>query len=180
MATIGAGLMVVGLALAFYLFGEDKTASGLGSSGSYGVVPASVNFAAPALELPTTTGELEALADYRGRVVLVNNWATWCPPCKAEMPTLQAYYEAHSREGLTVIGIEAGDTARSVKEFKDAMGLTFPVWVDTEAAAVGAFRNGALPNSYVIDRAGMVRLAWVGEISRAALEQYVTPMLAEN
>lgn len=179
LATIGTGLVLVGLALAFYLLGENATSAGPPLARTSGVVPATVSFAAPELQLPNTAGETESLVDYRGRVVLVNNWATWCPPCKAEMPTLEAYYRAHSGEGLTVIGIEAGDTARSVKEFKDAFGLSFPIWVDTENAAVSAFRNGSLPNSYVIDRRGTVRLAWVGEISRAALEQYVTPLLGE-
>jgi peroxiredoxin len=177
MLAMGAGLVLIGAALSAIVLARGRTdaASAEGPS----VVPASVDFAAPALSLPNTSGKAESLADYRGRVVLVNNWATWCPPCKAEMPTLQAYFEAHQSEGLTVIGIEAGESAAQVQAFADSLGVTFPMWVDTETASLTAFHNGSLPNSYVIDRTGTVRLAWIGEISRSMLEKHVTPLLAE-
>jgi len=122
-------------------------------------------------------GEIESLADYRQNVVLVNNWATWCPPCRAEMPTLQAYYEAHKDQGFTLLAIEAGDPPGQVAQFVQAYGLTFNVWLDADKAALVAFKNPNLPNSYVIDRAGMVRYAWTGAIRRAMLEKYVTPLL---
>jgi cytochrome c biogenesis protein CcmG/thiol:disulfide interchange protein DsbE len=177
MLAMGAGLVLIGAALSAIVFTRDRTAAGSADQAS--VVPAPVDFAAPALALPDTSGKTESLEDYRGRVVLVNNWATWCPPCKAEMPTLQAYFEAHQSEGLTVIGIEAGESAAQVRAFADSLGVTFPMWVDTGTASLAAFHNGSLPNSYVIDRTGTVRLAWIGEISRSMLEEHVTPLLAQ-
>src|SRR5574339_79424 len=81
------------------------------------VVPVSVNLAAPELTLENINGQTESLATYRGNVVLVNNWATWCPPCKAEMPTLAAYYDEHRSEGFTIIAIEAGDSLEVVGPF---------------------------------------------------------------
>jgi peroxiredoxin len=78
-----------------------------------------------------------------------------------------------------VIGIEAGESAAQVQAYADSLGVTFPMWVDTETASLAAFHNGSLPNSYVIDRSGTVRLAWVGEISRSMLEKHVTPLLSE-
>ena len=177
MLLMGAGLVVIGAALSAIVFTRERPAAA--SADEPSVVPASVDFAAPALSLPNTSGNTESLADYRGRVVLVNNWATWCPPCKAEMPTLQAYFEAHQSEGLTVIGIEAGESAAQVRAFAESIGVTFPMWVDTETASLAAFHNGSLPNSYVIDRTGTVRLAWIGEISRSMLEKHVTPLLSE-
>jgi peroxiredoxin len=177
MLAMGAGLVLIGVALSAIILSTDRT--GAASAEGPSVVPAAVDFPAPALSLPNTSGNTESLADYRGRVVLVNNWATWCPPCKAEMPTLQAYFEAHQSEGLTVIGIEAGESAAQVQAFADSLGVTFPMWVDTETASLAAFHNGSLPNSYVIDRLGTVRLAWVGEISRSMLEKHVTPLLSE-
>jgi thiol-disulfide isomerase/thioredoxin len=96
MLAMGAGLVLIGVALSAIILSTDRTRAA--SAGEPSVVPAAVDFAAPALSLPNTLGNTESLADYRGRVVLVNNWATWCPPCKAEMPTLQAYFEAHQSE----------------------------------------------------------------------------------
>lgn len=144
------------------------------------VVPVAVSFAAPELSLQNLQGQTESLADYRDTVVLVNNWATWCPPCKAEMPTLSAYYNEHASQGFTIIAIEAGDPVEGVLQFAESYGLKFPVWLDPNGASLRAFGNSTLPNSYVIDRSGTVRYAWTGEISKAMLEKYVTPLLAEN
>ena len=124
--------------------------------------------------------ETKLLADYRNDVVLVNNWATWCPPCKAEMPTLSAYYNEHNAEGFTIIAIEAGDMKEAVLQFAQSYNLKFQVWLDPNGAALKAFGNGSLPNSYVIDRSGTVRYAWTGEINKVMLEKYVTPLLMEN
>jgi cytochrome c biogenesis protein CcmG, thiol:disulfide interchange protein DsbE len=179
LALMGAGLILAGAALSTLVI-DGRRQSGVVAADDLSVVPVEVDFPAPALSLPNVTGGRETLDEYRGRVVLVNNWATWCPPCKAEMPTLQAYHDAHASEGFSVIAIEAGSPAAEVREFAEAFGLTFPVWVDAETAALAAFKNAHLPNSYVIDRSGTVRLAWIGEISRAALEEHVTPLLLED
>lgn len=144
------------------------------------VVPVPVSYAAPELALVNINGKTESLADYRDEVVLVNNWATWCPPCKAEMPTLAAYYNEHHAEGFTIIAIEAGDSGDVVSKFVQSYKLNFPVWLDPNGASLRAFGNGTLPNSYVIDHTGTVRYAWTGEISKAMLEKYVTPLLAED
>ncbi|MGE5375650.1 MAG: TlpA family protein disulfide reductase, partial [Bacteroidota bacterium] len=139
-----------------------------------------VNFPAPELSLQNISGKTQSLSDFRGNVVLVNNWATWCPPCKAEMPTLAAYFNEHSAEGFTIVAIEAGDPVEGVAQFANDYSLKFPVWLEPDGASLKAFGNGNLPNSYVIDRSGTVRYAWTGEISLSMLENYVTPLLAEN
>src|SRR6266498_998818 len=144
------------------------------------VVPLKVSFAAPELSLQNINGETESLADYRDHVVLVNNWATWCPPCKAEMPTLAAYFNEHTSQGFMIIAIEAGDPVQTVAQFAESYGLKFPVWLDPHGDSLKAFGNGNLPNSYVIGRSGMIRYAWTGEIGRAMLETHITPLLAEN
>jgi len=144
------------------------------------VVPMMVNYAAPDLSLKNINGEAESLADYRDNVVLVNNWATWCPPCKAEMPTLVAYHNEHTTDGFSVIAVEAGEPLDVVTLFVNNFEMNFPVWLDPDGKALNAFRNGTLPNSYVIDRTGTVRYAWTGEISMAMLEKYVTPLIVES
>lgn len=174
---VAGGLLLIGFALLLMALARGAEKSSSASS----VVPFPVNYAAPELSLQTVDGRTESLADYREKVVLVNNWATWCPPCKAEMPTLAAYYEQHHKEGFTVIAIEAGgESAEVVAPFVQSYHLTFPVWLDPDGASLRAFRNNNLPNSYVIDRSGTVRYAWTGEINQAMLEKYITPLLKED
>jgi thiol-disulfide isomerase/thioredoxin len=120
-----------------------------------------------------------SLDDYRNSIVLVNNWATWCPPCKAEMPTLQKYYEDHAEQGFVVIAIESGESMNEVSTFVQKNSLTFPVWIDIKGLALEKFNNWDLPSSYVIDRNGKVRLTWTGPISMEMLEKYVTPLLEQ-
>ena len=173
---IGLGLFLIVMAV---LILATPQSGGTAASQS-SVVPIKVNFTAPELSLQNINGQTESLADFRGQVVLVNNWATWCPPCKAEMPTLAAYYNEHGPEGFRIVAIEAGEPLESVAQFANDYNLKFSVWLDPDGASLKAFGNGNLPNSYVIDRSGTVRYAWTGEISRAMLEKYVTPLLAEN
>jgi cytochrome c biogenesis protein CcmG/thiol:disulfide interchange protein DsbE len=173
---MAAGLLLIGFAFVIVL--SAKSQSDAKSSSS--LEPVAVNFAAPELSLENLAGRTEALEDYRGSVVLVNNWATWCPPCKAEMPTLAAYYNEHRSEGFTIIAIEAGDPVDVVSPFVQSYNLKFPVWLDPNGASLRAFGNGTLPSSYVIDRSGTVRYAWTGEINREMLEKYLAPLLKEN
>jgi peroxiredoxin len=93
------------------------------------------------------------------------------------MPTLAPYYNEHQSKGFTIIAIEAGDPLDAVAPFVKSYELKFPVWLDPNGLSLRAFGNGTLPNSYVIDRSGIVRYAWTGEINIAMLEKYVTPLL---
>lgn len=174
MVFVAVGLFLVGTAIIFALprAQEEVIANGEASS-----IPVAVNFPAPELTLTDLGGNTRSLANHLGQIVLVNNWATWCPPCKAEMPALQAYYQAHAAEGFVIIGIEAGEAADEVTAFVKQYGLTFPIWLDPFGMAIEAFKNNNLPSSYVIDRSGTLRLAWAGAISREMLEKYVTPLL---
>lgn len=176
---IGAGLVLLGAAL-LILWPRDEQLTDAAATDGLSIAPAEVNFPAPQLALENVKGGKQSLEDFRGNVVLVNNWATWCPPCKAEMPTLNQYHEAHAAEGFTVIAVEAGDGREEVLEFANRLGLSFPVWLDPENASLAAIGNGSLPNSYVIDRAGAVRYAWTGEVNLAMLEKYITPLIAES
>jgi len=140
-------------------------------------VPARINLPAPQLALNDLGGNPASLEAYRGRVVLVNNWATWCPPCRAEMPELEAYYTRHASQGFVLVAIESGDAARPVSAFVAQNRLTFPVWLDPQLTAVAAFNNWSLPSSYLIGRDGTMQLAWLGGIDQPTLEKYVTPLL---
>ena len=124
-------------------------------------------------------GNPTSLADLKGKVVLVNNWATWCPPCRAEMPELEAYYQAHKGDGFVLVGINSGDKQSQVVEFIREYEISFPMWLDPSGMALRAFKNNALPSSYLLDESGTVRRVWTGAVSLETLEQYVTPLLED-
>lgn len=174
---IGLGLILLGIAGILLLSGNASSRNG---QDTLSVLPAEVNYPAPELSLKDVQGAPASLRDLRGQVILVNLWATWCPPCKHEMPTLEAYYTDHKQDGFFVVAINDGDPAQDVVQFVKEYRLTFPVWLDpTYMATEQAFYSPNLPSSFVIDRAGVVRLRWVGEIARDTLEQYVTPIITE-
>jgi len=179
MIVLGVGLVFVGVAALLLWPRPEVAASSPTSSGPY-TIPVEVNYDAPELTLTAVDGTEQSLADYRGQVVLVNLWATWCPPCKAEMPTLEAFYKAHATDDFVTIAISSGDPADAVEKFVENYGLTFQVWLDPNIDSGMAFKTQSLPSSFVIDRDGQVRLRWVGEINRDTLEEYVTPLILEQ
>lgn len=169
---MGVGLIILGfVAFGFLTAGNFPV--------DYTVVPSKVNFPAPELKLNDLNGMQINIADYRQQIVLINNWATWCPPCKAEMPTLVKYYNAHSDQGFILIGIDAGDSQENVSKFITEYDLSYPILLDPNNKSLIAFHNDSLPSSYVIDHNGIVVLAWTGPINRAMLEKYLTPLLEQ-
>jgi cytochrome c biogenesis protein CcmG, thiol:disulfide interchange protein DsbE len=173
-ALIGAGLLVVGLVMLVVWTGGLDLAAPVNVGGPE---PVQLNFPAPDLNLTQLNGEAVSLAETRGKYVLVNNWATWCPPCKAEMPVLEAFYQHHKNNGFTIVAVEAGDPPREVSAMVAQMGITFPVWLDPANAALSGFYNNALPSSYLVDPGGTVILGWSGAVTYQALEEHITPLL---
>lgn len=154
---------------------------GMPSQSSFPTVPVTVNYPAPELTLTDTEGISRSLVDYRGQVVLVNLWATWCPPCKEEMPALQSFYSKYKDQGFVVVAINDGDSTADVLQFVEDYRLSFPVWLDpTYIATEQAFKTLNLPSSFVIDREGTVQLQWVGGITFGALEKHISPLIMEQ
>ena len=173
---VGGGLLILGLVSLILLTSNYSTPS----TASVGVnSPAVVDFPAPELQLHDIDGNPVSLSDYRGQVVLVNNWATWCPPCRQEMPILDAYFRDHRHQDFLIVAIDAGDPAEMVADFIARYGLSFPVWVDPSSSALNSFRNNHLPSSYLIDQKGQVVMAWSGAVTYASLDQNITPLLKD-
>lgn len=173
---IGCGFIAIGI---MFLMLSDETANASASTVDFSTVPSKVNYPAPDLSLTDLDGKPVSLVDYRGQVVLVNLWATWCPPCREEMPTLVDFYNKYRSLGFVLIAIDQGETAELVKPFVTEFALPFPVWLDMESLAGREFNTMNLPSSYVIDRDGQVRLMWIGGISRKNLEAYVPKIITE-
>lgn len=173
MMMIGIGLILTGTVL----YGiSNKTSI---SNQDFSTVPVQVDYPAPELTLTDLEGNSVSLSDDFGSVVLVNLWATWCPPCKEEMPTLQVFYEKYRMDGFVLIAIDQEEPLEIVEPFVEEFGLTFPVWLDEEYQAQRLFNTMSLPSSYVIDRKGRVRLMWLGGISKENLEKYVSLIIME-
>jgi peroxiredoxin len=141
--------------------------------------PTGIDQPAPELTLFDLDGREVSLSDFQGEVVLLNNWATWCPPCRQEMPEFQAYYQKYKDQGFQVVAVEAGDPEEVVRDFVEETNLDFVILLDPENNSLVIFQHNILPNSFVIDRKGQLRLAWLGAINGDTLEQYVTPLLKE-
>lgn len=118
------------------------------------------------------------LSDYRGHPVLVNLWASWCPPCRAEMPDLIQYYKAHQAEGLVVLAVNSADSFGPAQQFVQEKAMPFPALFDPSGSVEKVFGVDGLPSTFLIDRSGVVRFAWTGQISPAVLDQRVTQLLA--
>ena len=175
MLLIGFGLIAVGVAAMTVI--TLRRSQGVGQDVS--AVPVKVDYPAPSLTLTGLDTHTHSLSDYQGQVVLVNMWATWCPPCREEMPTLESFYQDYREQGLVIIGLNDGDAAIDVRDFVDTYGLSFPIWLDPTYISESVFNTMNLPSSFVIDRQGQVRLQWVGMIDRAKLEKYVLPIIEE-
>ena len=176
MALIGSGLLIVGV-VALILLPNPGTPASPAKVGLN--APAKVSYPAPNIKLHDINGNPVSLADYRGQVVLVNNWATWCPPYREEMPILNGYFRDHQHQDFILVAIDAGDPTEMVSDFIRRYEMTFPVWLDPSSSALNSFRNNYLPSSYLIDRQGQVIMFWSGAVTRASLEQNITPLLKE-
>ena len=177
--TMGLGVVLIGVAALFLMPKAESAASAGGAPEEYSSIPIEVDFTAPELALENLAGEPESLEDYLGEVVLLNLWATWCPPCKAELPVLQEYYEEHRADGFVILGVDSQEKPEVVESFITTTDVTYPIWIDEKGKAGEAFSSFSLPTSFVIDREGTVRLAWTGAISKAMLEKHVTPVIEQ-
>jgi cytochrome c biogenesis protein CcmG/thiol:disulfide interchange protein DsbE len=119
-----------------------------------------------------------AIADYRGRWVLVNFWASWCEPCKAEAPALERFQKAHAGDDFTVLGVNLDDTTDDALAFVRNYGLTYPQLREGDGAdRRDAFGMTGFPESFLIDPQGQVALIWRGPVSERFLNEQVSPLI---
>ena len=147
--------------------------------GSNAPAPPTVGATAPDLTLRTLAGDTAQLRDLRGRVVIVNFWATWCAPCEQETPRLVSWYGQYHAAGLDVLGVDtlAQDSREAVGEFVARYGVPYPVPLDASGDMARQWQALYLPRSYVIDRDGVVRYIQLGELTDQHFNDHVLPLL---
>lgn len=133
---------------------------------------------APAFTLPTLEGEQFKLSDYKGKVVMVNFWASWCEPCRVEMPEIQKAYETYKDQGLVVVGVNLRENEITVDGFAQSYGLTFPIALDKDGkVAVNSYKVKPLPTTFFIDREGVLRSKAEMPMSFEFIEETLKPLL---
>jgi peroxiredoxin len=128
--------------------------------------PGSVGTAAPAYESRTLDGAPASLAALKGKVVLLNVWATWCHPCRDEIPELEALHQRFRARGLEVIGVsvDAAGMEAGIRSFMTDFRMTYPVWLDPDERVSAQFLTTGVPETFLIDRAGVIRWRKIGPV----------------
>lgn len=141
---------------------------------------AQVGEAAPDFELTTLDGNSAKLSDYKGKIVILNFWATWCPPCQAEMPHMQNFYEENHHKGIEIVAINLTSSDRGldkVKEFVNKHHITFPILLDEEGTVENIYDTIAIPTTYIIDQEGFITEKITGPVDEERLKNLIKDIL---
>ncbi|MBV8720866.1 MAG: TlpA family protein disulfide reductase [Candidatus Eremiobacteraeota bacterium] len=133
---------------------------------------------APAFDLLDDSGKPVSLVRYRGDVVIMNLWASWCPPCRAEMPDLQRLADAYRGRGLAIVGVNEGESPQRARAFADSLRIAFPIWIDDQQRYGRAYDALGLPTTVIVGRDGKVVRGFDGALAysqmRAAVDDLVS------
>ncbi|RDU37642.1 TlpA family protein disulfide reductase [Neobacillus piezotolerans] len=158
--------------------GEKKTPEASESAANSNVVGIAQGNIAPDFELALLTGEKVKLSDYRGKKVILNFWATWCPPCKAEMPHMQSFYEKNKNKEMTILAVNltALDKGQeAIDTFVKDYGLTFPIPLDEKNKIGTLYETITIPTSYIIGTDGRISKKYIGPMD----EELMAKLLKE-
>ncbi len=166
--------MIVGVAVALLTGGAV-----LGVRIAPDIFPVEVGGRAPEFRaVDLASGDTVSLADYRGQVVLLNIWATWCEPCRVEMPSIERLHRAYQDRGLRILAVSIDEAGPDVvRDFQRELGLTFPILHDQSRAIERIYQTTGVPETYVIDRAGRIAKRsigyhdWASRINRDLIER---------
>jgi peroxiredoxin len=179
--TVRWSLVVIGAAIIAGLWIWASAVPAEATTG--GLIPSPrEGFLAPDFTLESLTGDQISLSDIRGKAIVLNLWASWCPPCRAEMPALQRVYQENHERGLEVLAVNmtAQDTIAALEDFVQEFNLTFPILLDTSGGVGNAYLLRALPTTFFIDREGVIQHVIVGgPMSEVTLQSTVEQLLEE-
>lgn len=130
--------------------------------------------------LPMWKGNESALSDYRGDIVILNMWASWCPPCRAEIPDFMRFYDDYKDKGVTVLGVNMYRYERKKtdpEDFLNELEVNFPIVFDTEGFVAKTYLPPVLPTTFILDEKGVIKMVIKGEVNYEKLQKIVEPML---
>lgn len=165
-------ILAVVLVAAFYELGHRRSGSAKPAS--------SQGNSAPEFSLAGLDGKPLSLADYRGKVVLLDFWATWCVPCRTEIPHFVEFQNKYREQGLQVIGISMDDGPKPVQEFYQQYKMNYPVALGTDKVAESYGGVLGLPVAFLIGRDGRIAAKYVGEAQMPVIEQNIQTLLQPN
>ena len=140
--------------------------------------PGSLSIPAAVVDFATLEGDSASLADYRGRVVLLNLWGTWCPPCRREIPDLVRLQDRIESRGATVVGlaVDSGSPTK-IRAFADRYGINYPIWRSDSRTVIRHYRARGYPTTLLVDREGVIRKRWLGPQTAEELLAELRPYL---
>ena len=176
--TIAIGAALVGLVKVFDSPGDAESSQAVSLTAvSSGPAPR-VGKAAPDFRVQDMQGNPLQLSDLRGHPVWINFWDTWCPPCRAENPDIEAVYEAHKDEGLIVVALSVGESQSTVKGYAQRAGLNYLIGLDSATDVAAQYRLVGVPTHVFVDADGIIRDLQIGGLSKKAMEAKVAAILA--
>lgn len=135
---------------------------------------------APSFTVPRMNGGSGGLDSYRGRIVVMNLWATWCPPCRAEMPDLQRLYSTYRSSGVVVLGVDQGESGERASEFARALDIHYPILVDQQQQYGRVYAALGMPTTIIVDRSGTVVRGFDGALSYDQMVAAISPLLGKH
>jgi thiol-disulfide isomerase/thioredoxin len=168
---ITLGGLLLGFLLGLGILWASGAFSGGGSAGAPRPAP-KVGQPVPDFQLSSLDGRLVSLADFKGRPLVINFWATWCAPCKAEMPLIEQYYDRYAPE-LAVVGINSGEGRALAQKFVAENEIGFPILLDEGGGAAATYLVRGFPATFFIDASGVLQSAHIGQLHEENLTQYL-------
>lgn len=175
---LGGGLLIGLVIGGVVFFGLPAVQTTTNPEATAGGQPAPITGApAPDFTLTDTQGGSITLSSYLGKPILVNFWATWCEPCRIEMPAIEAAYQKHKSQGLTVLAVDSDESLQEVVDFGNSLNLTFTLLLDPGNSVNDLYRIRAYPSSFFIGTDGAVVAMQIGTMNEAQLAENLTKIL---
>jgi thiol-disulfide isomerase/thioredoxin len=140
---------------------------------------ARVEESAPDFQMPLFDGSVINLSDYRGDVVVLNFWASWCGPCRWEMPAFERMYQEYGDKGVMFVGVAVSDDPADAKAFADEIGVTYPIGADFASRIARVYRPTTMPTTFFIDREGVIQRRLVSVANEGVLRIFLKGQLAQ-
>jgi peroxiredoxin len=170
---VGIGLAIAGLAIVLSSGFRNSSAQTPHSEDENIEMAPREGALAPDFELENINRELVQLSEVAGHPVLINFWATWCAPCRLEMPAIQDRFESYRNEGFEVIAVNFDESSEQVHAFADELGLTFSLLLDPGGKIQRAYKIRGYPTSFFVDSSGIIRVLHIGVMTEKQLDDYL-------